>query len=123
MLKFYVALANRLYGARAVAWILAALGVAGFGATLFFPKGKADEAYMLLSIVLLLWSICLLVVIYTFIKPLPVIGHGEGFFSRLKKRLARGLRWVMAWTMTLLCLAVVYVSFRAGGIVLKSLGA
>ena len=123
MLKLYVTLANRLYRVRGILWLLAALAVAGFGATLFISQGKADEAYMLFSITLLLWSLCLLVIVYTFIIPLPVIERGNGLFSRLKKKLALGMRWVLAWTMTLLCVAVVYVSLRAGSIALKNLGA
>ena len=122
MLRFYVALANWLHRARAIVWLFAVLGVGGFGATLFFSQGEADEAYMLVSLAVLLWSICLLMVVYTFNKPLPLIEHEEEFFSRVKKRLALGMRWVMAWTMTLLCLVVVYVSFRAGSIALKNLG-
>ena len=73
MLKFYVAIAHRLYRIRALAWTLAAVSIAGFGATLFFSEGQADEAYMLASMAVLLWALCLLVVVYTFIEPLPQI--------------------------------------------------
>ncbi|HSS66282.1 MAG TPA: hypothetical protein VLS27_17770 [Gammaproteobacteria bacterium] len=123
MLGFYISLANRLHRARAIVWFLAAISAGGFVTTLFLSQGKADEAYMLAFIALLLWSLCLLVLIYTFIHPLPVIEREDGFFSRAKKKLALGMRWVMAWTMTLLCVAVVYVSFRAGSIAVQSLGA
>lgn len=123
MLKFYVALANRLHRARSIVWLVAIFAVGGFGATLLFSQSKADEAYMLASIALLLWSLCLLVVVYTFNQPLPLIEREDGFFNRVKKKLALGMRWVMAWTMTLLCVAVLYVSFRAGSIALQSLGA
>ncbi len=98
------------------------LGAGGFAATLILSRGAADEAYMLAFVALTLWSLCLLVLLYTFIHPLPVIVREDGFFSRVKKRLALGMRWVMAWTMTLLCVAVVYVSFRAGSIAVQSLG-
>ena len=122
MLGFYISLANRLYRARAIVWFFAAFSAGGFAATLFFSQGAADEAYMLAFIALLLWSFCLLVLIHTFIHPLPVIEREDGFLSRTKKKLALGLRWVMAWTMTLLCVVVVYVSFRAGSIAVQSLG-
>ena len=122
MLKFYTALASRVYRGRVLVWFLAALGVAGFGATLISSQSKADEAYMLMSLMLLLWSLCLLVVVYTFIRPVPCTRGDEAFLKRVRKRLARGVRWVLAWTMTLLCLALVYVSFRAGRIALDSLG-
>lgn len=120
MLKFYSVLASRLHRVRLVVWLLAVLSVAGFSTTVFFSEGKADEAYMLASIALLLWSLCLLVIVYTFIHPLPVVADGDGFFRRIGKKLIRGMRWVMAWTMTLLCLVVVYVSFRAGSIAMSS---
>ena len=123
MLKFYTVVANRFYGMRAVIWLLTISGVGGFGATLFFSRGGADEAYMLFFTVLLLWSLCLLIVVYTFIKPLPVIKEGERFLTRMKKRLVLGVRWAMAWTLTLLCLGIVYVSLRVGGIALRSIGA
>ena len=123
MLRFYTVVANRFYGLRALIWLLAISGVGGFGATLFFSKGKVNEAYMLFFVVLLLWSLCLLIVVYTFIKPLPVIEEGERFLSRMKKRLVLAVRWAMAWTLTLLCLGVVYVSLRVGGIALRSTGA
>jgi hypothetical protein len=121
MLGFYISLANRLYRVRAIVWFVAALSVTGFAATLFFSRSVADEAYMLAFIGLLLWSFCLLVLVYTFVHPLPVIDRDDGFSSRLKKKLALAMRWVMAWTMTLLCVAVIYVSFRAGSIAVQSL--
>lgn len=122
MLKFYVSLANRMHRARAVVWLLAALSIGSFAATIFFSQGKADEAYMLASVALLLWSICLLVLVYSFVHPLPEIERDDGLFVRAKKKLALWMRWMMAWAMTLLCLAVVYVSFRAGSIAVQNLG-
>lgn len=123
MLKFYVSLARRLHRGRALVWLLALLGVGGFAATLFFSEGRADEAYMLASFALLLWSICLLVLIYSFVHPLPEITGEEGFFVRAKKKLALGMRWVTAWIMTLLCIVLVYVTFRAASIAMQSMGA
>lgn len=121
MHKFYSVLASRLYRVRVIVWLLAALGVAGFALTVFFSEGGADEAYMLASIAVLLWSICLLVVVYTFIHPLPVVADNDKLFRRMRKRLSRGLRWAMAWATTLLFLAVIYVSFRAGSIAVSTL--
>lgn len=123
MLRFYTVVANRFYGLRALVWLLTIFSVGGFGATLFFSQGKLDVSYMLFFIILLLWSLCLLILVYTFIKPLPVIEEGERFLSRIKKRLVLAVRWALAWTLTLLCLGVVYVSLRAGGIALRSTGA
>lgn len=122
MLRFYVAIAGRLHRARAVVWLIATLSVAGFGATLFLSEAQADEAYMLACVAVLLWAICLLVVVYTFNQPLPEIEPQDRFLLRVRKRLSLGMRWVMAWTMTLLCLSVIYVSFRAGSIALQNLG-
>jgi hypothetical protein len=121
MLGFYTALAARLYRARAIIWLVAVLGAGGFAATLFLSRGAADEAYMLAFVAMLLWSSCLLVLVYTFVRPLPVIGREDGFFRRLNKKLALGVRWVMALATTLLCVAVLYVSFRAGSIALQNL--
>ena len=121
MLKFYSVLASWLYRMRLIVWLLAALGLAGFALTVFYSEGRADEAYMLAAIALLLWSMCLLVVLYTFIHPLPVVADDDKFFRRMRKRLARGMRWAMAWVTTLLFLAVMYVSFRAGSIALSAL--
>ena len=121
MLRFYISLATSLHRGRALVWCLALLGIGGFAATLFFSEGRADEAYMLASLTLLLWSICLLVLVYSFIHPLPEIRGEDGFFMRAKKRLAIAMRWVTAWIMTLLCIALVYVTFRAASIALQSL--
>ncbi len=122
MLRFYVSLARSLHQGRALVWFFALLGIGGFAATLFFSEGRADEAYMLASLTLLLWSICLLVLIYSFVHPLPELRGEDGFFIRVKKRLALGMRWLTAWIMTLLCIALVYVTFRAASIAMQSLG-
>ena len=54
--------------------------------------------------------------------PIPQIGDDDGLIERIRIRLARGARWLMAWTMTGLCVAVLVVSLRAAGIALRGFG-
>ena len=121
MLQFYERLARRLYPLR---HLVTALGVTACGALvaiLLFSSGPADEAYMLLGLVVLLWSLCLGALVHTFIHPAPVVSSADSWLVRSHTHVRRGVRWMMAMVVTLLCMAVLITTVRAVGLISRSI--
>ena len=123
LLDFYGALARRLHRGRTFLWLAAGAAVAAFVGTLFLSKGAAAEAYMVLSVSVLLWFSSLLITTYAFIEPPPKITRDDRLLPRVQKRLRRLGYWAMALIMTVLTGGVLFFSVRAGGIAMRSLGA
>ncbi len=120
MLDFYHRLARRLYSARQALWLLGALAVAMFAGALLF-EGVGDQSATLGAIAVLLWSISLLTLAYTFTAPPPAAGPEAGWFARLAIRIRRGLLWLMALAMTLLTGLVVIASLRIAALLVRGL--
>lgn len=120
MLEFYARITRRLYPWRAIFWVLAVASVVAFGATVLTSGGGDDSPRLVLAVAVLLWSLSLLMIVYTFIHPLPVIEAGDGWFARLGKRLGRLALWLLAWTMTGLGLFVLYVTIKAVSIIVRA---
>ena len=115
MLEFYNGLAKRIYPFRFLLWLLASVAVAVFGGAVFLSN---EELYTLGSITFLLWILLLISFTYTFMAPLPVVDPDARLTQRLTARLRRGLLWLLAVSLTLLCCAAAFMSFRAVSILL-----
>lgn len=122
LLDFYGALARRLHRGRAFLWLAAGAALAVFVGTLFLSQGASAEAYMILSVSVLLWLLSLLVTTYAFVEPPPTIERDDRLLARARKRLRRLGYWAMALVMTVLTGGVLFLSVRAGGIAMRSLG-
>lgn len=120
MLEFYFRITRRLYPWRAVFWVLTVASVVAFGATVLFSGGGDDSPWLVPAVAVLLWSLSLLLIVYTFIHPLPVIDPGDRWFARLRKRLARFACWLLAWAMTGACLFALYVTLKAAMIIARA---
>ena len=121
MLDFYEKLATRLYPLRHLVLALGAVSIGAFVATVLFSSGPADEAYMLVALVVLLWCLSLGALVHTFVHPAPVVNPADRWFARTAARIKRGVRWLMAAMMTLLCIAVLVGSLKAFGLIAKNL--
>jgi len=62
----------------------------------------------------------LLLIVHTFVHPLPVVEAGDRWFARVRKRLARLVRCLPAWTMTGLCVFALYVTFKGVMIITRA---
>jgi hypothetical protein len=121
MLDFYHRLARRLYGYRWVLWLLCGLAVALFSGALLF-RGTADDQWATLgAIAVLLWTICLLTLAYSFNAPLPAAGPEAGWFARQAIRIRRGFLWLMALAMSLLTGLVIFASLRIAAVLVRGL--
>jgi len=120
VLDFYSRITRRLYPWRALFWALAVASVVAFGWTIATSSGGDDSAVLVLAVAVLLWSLSLLLIVHTFVHPLPVIEAGDRWFARVRKRLARLVRWLLAWTMTGLCVFVLYVTFKGVMIIARA---
>lgn len=120
MLGLYIRISRSLYPWRAIFWVLTLASVLAFGGIVLTSGGGDDSAWLMTAVAVLLWSVSLLLTVYAFIHPLPVINAGEGWFARLRKRLARLGCWLLAWTMTGSCLFALYVTFKAVMILVRA---
>lgn len=114
MLQLYGNLANWLFRFHWVLLLLAAGSGCMFVFSLFSSVGTNDQA--LVSLCSLLWAMSLIIFVQVFVKPLPELDGTGGFFERLKVKLTRGMRRLMAVVVTVLFGAVLYVSLKAIGI-------
>lgn len=112
MLEFYHRLARRLYAWRQAFWLLCGLAVALFAVALLRPGPLDGQALSLAAITLLIWSVCVLTLAYSFMAPLPTAGPDAGWFRRIGIRVRRGLLWLMALALTALTGLVLLVSLR-----------
>ena len=120
MLGFYNALGRRLQAYRALLWGLVMFAVVVFLAAIMWPEPTDDQTYTLGAIVLLLWALSLVAVGQTFAAPTPDIDPAARILDRVKVRLARGFRWLMAITTTGLFGFVILLSFKSLGLLLRS---
>lgn len=121
-MTFYGALARRLYRVRALLWFTAALALIAFLAAVFWSEGSSAEAYMILAVALLLWTLYLLVTMHVFLEPPPTIEAGDRLIVRANKRLRRLGYWLMAVIVVALTGGIVFLSVRAGAIAIRSFG-
>ena len=121
MLQFYERLARRLYPLRHLVTVLGVAACGALAAILVFSSGPADEAYMLLGLVVLLWSLCLRALVHAFIHPAPAVSSADSWLTRSHTRVRRGVRWMVAMLMTLLCIAVLLTTVRAVGLISRSI--
>ena len=119
MLSFYNALGRRLHAFRALMWVLAAFAVVVFLGAVFWTDPVEDQTYTLGAIVLLLWALSLVVVAEAFATPAPEINPRSKVMDRLRARLSRGFRWIMAITTTGLFGFVILLSFKSLGLLIR----
>ena len=119
MLSFYNALGRRLHAFRTLMWILAAVAVAVFLSAVFWTEPGEDQTYTLGSIVLLLWVLNLVVGAEAFAVPAPEVDPSSKLMDRLRARLSRGFRWIMAITTTGLFGFVILLSFKSLGLLIR----
>lgn len=120
MLGFYSALGRRLQTYRTLLWALVVLAVVAFIAAVLWAEPSEDQTYTLGAIVLLLWALSLVAVGQTFAAPTPEIDPAARILDRVKARLARGFRWLMALATTGLFGFVILLSFKSLGLLLRS---
>ena len=113
MLTLYEALARKLFPFRWLLGLLAALGAIAFAYFLFQSTQSSDESHLLLSVCLTLWALSLLALTQSFVAPTPTISGTESFLARVKIRLIRLARWLLALLISALFAAVLFLSLRA----------
>lgn len=123
MLSFYGRLARWLHPLRNALLVLVGIAAAAFLWVVAAYTGPAQESFMLLSVVAGLWALSASILARTFIEPPPVAQPGDGIARRLGKSFVRLLYWLLALVMTVLLAAVLYLSFKAGGLAMTELGA
>lgn len=119
MLRFYSALGRRLQAYRALLWTLVALAVAVFFGAVFWTEPVEDQTYTLGAIVLLLWALSLVVIAEAFAGPAPDVDPSARLMDRIRARLGRGFRWLMAITTTGLLGFVILLSFKSLGLLIR----
>lgn len=117
----FPALGGRLWRARVAVRALGVAALALFGGTLILSEGDRDEAWMMLSVTVALWAICLEVFARVFVDPPPTMEPGDRFLARVGKRLRRALYWITGLLVTAIGVVVVLFSIRAGGIAWRTL--
>tara|TARA_B100000749_G_C18314579_1_gene418215 strand:+ start:240 stop:548 length:309 start_codon:yes stop_codon:yes gene_type:complete len=100
-------------------WVLAAFAVVVFLGAVFWTDPVEDQTYTLGAIVLLLWALSLVVVAEAFATPAPEIDPRSKVMDRLRARLSRGFRWIMAITTTGLFGFVILLSFKSLGLLIR----
>ena len=118
--RFYARLARRLHPWRAGIWLVGLAACVGFAYVTLASAGELDVSLMALSVAVALWAVGLLTLIHGFVDP-PPLGEGAGFLARVRRRLLRLGRLLLAWLMTALALVVLVVSLRALMLALKGL--
>lgn len=120
MLRFYTALAGRLHRYRILFWLLFVLALAAFVGSVILSDGMEEQLYTLGSLAFLLWILSLVVLVESFVVPPPTIHAEDGFFLRARKRIARGIRWLIALAATVMLVLVMMFSVKAIGIMIRS---
>ena len=98
-------------------WLLLLL-TAGSGGVFVYSllSSVSTHEQTLVALCSLLWAMGLMVFVQAFVKPLPDLDEGGGFFVRLKVKFIRGVRWLMAVVVTVLFCVVLFVSSKAIGV-------
>lgn len=122
MLDFYHRLALRLWPIRGAFWLLGAVGVAAFAATLFGPNHWRVEVYNVSAMTILLWAVLGMAVSHGFAAPLPQPDPAAGAGQRLWTGLQRGMLTLFALFVTGFAAAVLFATLRTGGMLLQAAG-
>ena len=121
MLSFYARLAHRLRPFRAGFVLLAVAALAAFAGVLFLAPASGDTGWMMLALVTFLWAVSALLIVHAFTHPLASVAADAPWQARLTAWLARTGRLLLALVMTVLCVMVLVLSFKAVGIVTRTL--
>lgn len=113
MLDLYTRLAARLRPHAWVGWLLVLVAGVTFPIAVFLVQGETGQFLALAAITLLLWALTLRAFITAFADPLPSPSSGAGLVTRLKARLRRLYRGLLALLFTLLLVLVAWFSIRA----------
>ena len=119
MLKFYSFLGRHLYANRLIIWGLALGSICVFLGLLFFVGPYGTQIFSLISIVIMLWMLCLLVVGQMFSTPIEEMELGITFIDRMRYKLSIVAKWIMALTTTGLFIFMVLLSLKTIGILLN----
>ena len=119
MLKFYSVLGRHLYANRLIIWGLALGAIFVFLGLLFFGEPYGTQKFSLISIVIMLWMLCLLVVGQMFSAPIDEMKVGITFIDRMRYKLSKAARWIMALTMTGLFIFMAFLSLKTIGMLLN----
>jgi hypothetical protein len=119
MLSFFHILGQHLHRARFLLWVVIAGCLMTFAIAVFAMQGQPAQPWLMGSVVVLIWSISALSVALGFSGPLPHAADDQGFFVRLKVKLARMYLWIMALIMCLVSIGVIFLSIRAVAIVMR----
>lgn len=118
MLKFYSILGRHLYANRLVIWSSALGAVCVFLGFLFFGEPYGNQTFSLISIVILLWMLCLIIVGQMFSAPLQEMEVGITFIDRMRHKLSKTAKWIVALTMTGLFIFMALLSLKTIGMLL-----
>ena len=122
MLKFYSVLGRHLYANRLIIWGLALGAIFVFLGLLFFGEPYGTQNFSLISIVIMLWMLCLLVVGQMFSGPIDEMKVDITFIDRMRYKLSKAARWIMALTMTGLFIFMAFLSLKTIGMLLNGRG-
>jgi hypothetical protein len=118
MLNFYRALGRRLHDNRFVIWSVALGAVCVFLGFLFFGEPDKNQTFSLVSIVILLWALCLIIVGQVFSSPAQEMKTDLTLIDRMKCWLSKTARWTMALIMTGLSFLMILLSLKTLGMLL-----
>ena len=91
-----------------------------FPIAVFWVQGETGQFLALAAITLLLWALTLRAFIGAFADPPPSPSPGAGLVTRLKARLRRLYRGLLALLITLLLVLVTWFSIRAALLMMDS---
>ena len=123
MLELYQRAAVALARFRTLIWLALFASVSAFGWAVFNPTGSDSDTRLLASAAATGWLLCLLVIQYFFVEPPELPGAGDGFFTRIKKRLKVFFSWCLALVVTGLSVAIIMFSARAVSLIIAKLSA
>jgi hypothetical protein len=119
MLNFYCVLGRRLHDNRLVIWSLALGAICVFIGFLFFGEPYENQTFSLVSIVILLWMLCLIIVGQVFSSPVQEIEIDLPLIDRMRSWLLKIARWIMALIMTGLSFFMILLSLKTLGVLLN----
>ncbi|MBH97526.1 MAG: hypothetical protein CMM56_03640 [Rhodospirillaceae bacterium] len=112
MLNFYSVLSRFLITYRLVIWIVAVSAACFLIGFIVLGEPAGDPTYTLASIVILLWALCLVIVGQIFSVPLKKSGLNSTIIQRIKHKLSKSIRWLMALITTALFFFVIWLSLK-----------
>lgn len=112
MIEWMNAFALCIHRFRLLLVLIGALSL-GFSLYIVFSNNPGYDRYLLLSVTVLAWILCLFG-ISNLLRSIPKSAEGEQtFFRRQLQRLKRLAAWTLSVGLLMLCFALVYFTYKA----------